>query len=206
MKYVACTVVVAPLRKDPDHRSEMTSQLLLGELGEVLETGKKFTRLRCLYDGYEGWCANNQLAEAGNGNNPGMATSTFESAAITQAALDYLDVPYIWGGKSKYGIDCSGFCQQVYKQFGITLPRDAYLQAELGEVVGFLPEAQPGDLAFFDNEEGRITHVGMMLSSEEIVHASGKVRIDKIDQHGIINKETGERTHRLRIIKRHKKP
>jgi cell wall-associated NlpC family hydrolase len=84
----------------------------------------------------------------------------------------------------------------------IALPRDAYQQATIGEAVGFLQEAQLGDLAFFDNEEGKITHVGIILNDEHIIHASGKVRIDKIDNMGIVNSETNERTHSLRLIKR----
>ncbi len=207
MKNVSCSVVVAPLRKEPSHRSEMVSQLLLNEHAAVLETEKQFTKVRCLYDDYEGWIANNQIVPV---NEPASiindSVTSLDAASIRQTALTYLDVPYLWGGKSKCGIDCSGFCQQVFKSFGIKLPRDAYQQAALGEVVGFLLEAQGGDLAFFDNEEGRITHVGIMLSTDEIIHASGKVRIDKIDNQGIIHSQTGARTHKLRIIKRYKKP
>ncbi len=206
MKYVICSVAVAPLRKEPSHRSEMTSQLLMNEAAEVLEAEKQFTKVRCLYDGYEGWVANNQVSSAEEISVAEQQSQPFESRAIRKVAFTYLDVPYLWGAKSKLGIDCSGFSQQVYKEFGIQLPRDSYQQAEIGEVVGFLQEAKCGDLAFFDNEEGRITHVGIMLSSEEIIHASGKVRIDKIDNQGIINAETGARTHKLRIIKRYKKP
>jgi cell wall-associated NlpC family hydrolase len=85
---------------------------------------------------------------------------------------------------------------------GISLLRDAWLQAGQGEAIGFLEETRTGDLAFFDNEEGRITHVGILLNSNEIIHASGKVRIDKIDNMGIVQSETSERTHHLRLIKR----
>jgi len=91
----------------------------------------------------------------------------------------------------------------VYRFFNIPLLRDAYLQATQGESVGFLQEVKCGDLAFFDNAEGRITHVGILLNESEIIHASGKVRIDKIDNAGIINTDTGLRTHQLRIIKRY---
>lgn len=206
MKYVTSSVAVAPIRKEPGHRSEMTSQLLQNEIAEVLETEKQFTRLRCLYDDYEGWCANNQLVEAIHPEPVEYDLFSFNAENLNQVARRYLDVPYLWGGKSLFGIDCSGFCQQVFRQFGIKLPRDAYQQAEHGEVVGFLQEVVCGDLAFFDNEEGRITHVGMMLNIHEIIHSSGKVRIDKIDHQGIINSETGVRTHQLRIIKRYKKP
>lgn len=206
MKYIVSTVAVAPLRKEAAHRSEMTSQLLLNEVAEVMETAKDFTKVKCLYDGYEGWIANNQYKITDKANEDITQAKELTAENIRGVAMQYLDVPYIWGGKSKCGIDCSGFAQQVYKTFGIKLPRDSYQQAELGEMVGFLMEVQTGDLAFFDNEEGRITHVGIMLSHDEIIHASGKVRIDKIDNQGIINAETGARTHRLRIIKRYKKP
>jgi cell wall-associated NlpC family hydrolase len=84
----------------------------------------------------------------------------------------------------------------------IYLHRDAYQQATQGEGIGFLQEANCGDLAFFDNEHGKITHVGILLDSSTIIHASGKVRIDSIDNVGIINSETGLRTHNLRVIKR----
>jgi gamma-D-glutamyl-L-lysine dipeptidyl-peptidase len=122
---------------------------------------------------------------------------------IKHIAMQYLHAPYLWGGRSVFGIDCSGFTQQVFRFFAKHLPRDAYQQAVLGEVVGFLQEAQCGDLAFFDNAEGRITHVGMMLDAQTIVHASGRVRIDSIDNMGIISSDTGERTHQLRILKRY---
>ena len=91
----------------------------------------------------------------------------------------------------------------TFKFLNIQLPRDAWQQAETGNTVNFLQEAHCGDLAFFDNEEGYITHVGILLNSNEIIHSSGKVRIDKIDTQGILNIETKQRTHKLRIIKRY---
>lgn len=127
----------------------------------------------------------------------------FTKDYINHIARTYLNTPYLWGGKSVFGIDCSGYSQQVYRFFNKVLPRDAYQQAALGEVVGFLQEATCGDLAFFDNAEGSITHVGIMLDAENIIHSSGKVRIDKIDNMGIVSADSGERTHKLRIIKRY---
>jgi hypothetical protein len=121
---------------------------------------------------------------------------------LLNIAEPYLNTAYLWGGKSIFGIDCSGFVQQVYKMLGIVLPRDAYQQATVGESVGFLEEVQLGDLAYFDNAERRITHVGIMLNSHQIIHASGKVRIDNIDNMGIVNSDTELRTHQLRMIKR----
>lgn len=121
---------------------------------------------------------------------------------VKDAAQFYLGSPYLWGGRSVFGIDCSGFSQMVFKQLGIKLKRDAWQQVEQGELVGFLQEANAGDLAFFDNEEGRITHVGIMLDNQQIIHASGNVRIDPIDNQGIFNTELNRYTHKLRIIKR----
>lgn len=117
-------------------------------------------------------------------------------------AKTYLNTPYLWGGKSPYGIDCSGFVQQVGKLAGISLPRDASQQVSEGEEISFLGNTVPGDLAFFDNEEGRIIHVGLLLGNGEIIHASGQVRIDSIDQEGIYNLDLKRYTHHLRTIKR----
>ncbi len=121
---------------------------------------------------------------------------------IAENAFLYLNAPYLWGGRSPFGIDCSGFTQMAYKLSGIKLPRDSSEQAAVGHALSFVEEAEPGDLAFFDNDEGRIVHVGIMLGDHKIIHASGKVRIDKIDHHGIFNVDTGRYSHDLRIIKR----
>ena len=108
------------------------------------------------------------------------------------------------GSRAKYEIDKdSGFTQMIYKSLGVPLLRDAYQQATQGEGIGFLQEVKCGDLAFFDNVEGRITHVGILLNEREIIHSSGKVRIDRIDSQGILNTDTQERTHQLRLIKRY---
>lgn len=122
---------------------------------------------------------------------------------VKQIAYKFLNTAYLWGGKSVFGIDCSGFCQQVYKFLNVKLPRDAWQQAEGGEIVESLKRVQCGDLAFFDNEEGKITHVGLLLNENEIIHSSGKVRLDKIDKEGIVNLETKQRTHKLKVIKRY---
>ncbi len=123
-------------------------------------------------------------------------------SAIVETAFLFLNVPYLWGGKSPFGIDCSGFTQTVYKLCGYSLLRDAKEQATQGEVLSFIEESEPGDLAFFDNEEGIITHVGIIMNDYNIIHAHGKVRIDKLDHSGIYNVDTNQHSHKLRVIKR----
>ena len=130
------------------------------------------------------------------------ASASNDAKSIRQLTYRFLNIPYLWGGKSVFGLDCSGYVQTVYKFLGIALRRDAHQQASQGEPIGFLEETRTGDLAFFDNEEGRITHVGILLNANEIIHASGKVRIDKIDNMGIVQSETQFRTHHLRLIRR----
>lgn len=121
---------------------------------------------------------------------------------LITTAYQYLNAPYLWGGKTPFGIDCSGFTQMVYKLNGYKLLRDASQQATQGDPLSFIEESEPGDLAFFDNEEGRIIHVGIMMENNYIIHASGKVRIDRLDHLGIYNAEQNRHTHRLRVIKK----
>ena len=121
---------------------------------------------------------------------------------LINTSFMYLNAPYLWGGKTPFGIDCSGFTQMVYKLNGYHLLRDASQQALQGEALSFIEESEPGDLAFFDNEEGKIIHVGIIMDDNYIIHASGKVRIDRLDHYGIYNKELHQYTHNLRILKR----
>jgi cell wall-associated NlpC family hydrolase len=122
--------------------------------------------------------------------------------SITETALRFINSPYIWGGRIPSGIDCSGLTQLVYKIHGKAIPRDSGQQAEKGEIINLLYESKPGDLVFFDNERGIITHVGMIFSEGLVIHASGRVRIDTMDHQGIFKSETGKYSHHLRIIKR----
>lgn len=159
---------------------------------------------------------NNQLTALGLGANLKAApllNLTFEShlqthskkldkTKLLEIASLYLNAPYLWGGKTPFGIDCSGFTQMVYRIAGYALARDASAQALQGESLSFIEETEPGDLAFFDNNEGEIIHVGMVLDQNYIVHAHGKVRIDRLDHTGIFNTDTGLYSHKLRIIKK----
>jgi hypothetical protein len=123
-------------------------------------------------------------------------------AFIKKIAFTFLNTPYLWGGRSVFGIDCSGFTQLVFKCINIALPRDAYQQAAQGEAVVSLERAKCGDLAFFNNLADRVVHVGILLNSNMIIHASGKVRIDAMDAMGIVSSDTGKHTHDLKAIKR----
>lgn len=248
MKLAACNLSIVPLRAEASHRSEMVSQVLFGEVFEIIAEDIDFVKIKVLSVDYEGWIQRNQYTIISStdhantilvGRNGAIATSEKHSVHLVHGTaihsteihlgeelfhikgdlrdgtLDDFEVefqhlveyynnsPYLWGGRSIYGIDCSGFSQVLYRHFGISLPRDAWQQAEKGEVVDFLSEIKKGDLAFFDNEAGRITHVGVMIDAETIIHASSRIRIDKMDNEGIFNAELNKYTHRLRIVKRY---
>jgi hypothetical protein len=252
MKYAVCSVPVSPLRNQPHHNVEMISQQLFGERCSILENLPGWVKIKCKYDGYEGWCQASHIQEieeehfesekltAGWMNEVcydgekmivpfGSSLETFKKGRanwkdkpvtyngkfyspdkekinkknIKWIAFKYLNTAYLWGGRSVFGIDCSGFTQGVYKFLNICLPRDSWQQAESGQTIELLNETNCGDLCFFDNEEGRITHVGILLNQHKVIHSSGKVRIDEIDDVGIINKDSQLRTHKLRVIKRY---
>lgn len=236
----------------------MVTQLLFGDVFEILEIHPKWIRIKDAYDGYESWIDHKQWLEISietfeelkkthakqvvsdlaavvrinekefqsiliGSSLPGLnnqhivsvesqnfafdgsffnLNSTPQKNKLVENSFMYLNAPYLWGGKTPFGIDCSGFTQMVYKLNGFALPRDAYQQAEIGETLSFVEEAEPGDLAFFDDDEGNIIHVGMVLEQGTIIHASGKVRIDALDHQGIYNKELKNYSHKLRLIKK----
>ncbi|MBK9570785.1 MAG: C40 family peptidase [Chitinophagaceae bacterium] len=120
---------------------------------------------------------------------------------INHLTSQWLNAPYMWGGRTPLGVDCSGFVQVIYKLMGMDIPRDTWQQAQEGKPVKKFSDVQTGDLAFFDNKED-IVHVGILLGNDQIMHASGKVRIDTINKKGIVDAETGKRTLRLNAIRR----
>jgi len=142
------------------------------------------------------------------GENKYSTGSDFSSAylkvseSLADTSMKFINSPYIWGGRIPSGIDCSGFVQLVYKIQGINIPRDSWQQAEAGESISFIEESLPGDLVLFDDERGKITHVGMILAQGLVIHASGRVRIDNIDHQGIYKNEIKGYSHKLRTIRR----
>jgi hypothetical protein len=256
MSYVICPLSVIPIRASASHSSEMVSQLLFGELAEVLETkGRQWLRLRCHWDNLVGWANANQLQPItpsefatyqqhfaycleltqpvvsddyflpvtlgaqlpdydGIRLKMGGITFTFSGQAVfpgdmspsvelmLKIARRYLHAPYLSGGRSPFGIDSGGFLQMVFKLLHIRLPREAAQQVFGGEAVDFVEQAQAGDLAFFEDRQGRINHTGIILPEHRIIHAYGKVRVDNVDHFGIYNLEQNRYTHRLRVVKR----
>jgi gamma-D-glutamyl-L-lysine dipeptidyl-peptidase len=122
--------------------------------------------------------------------------------SIYVIARFFLAAPYLWGGRTPFGIDCSGFTQQVFRICGHKIPRDAWQQQAEGDAVSFA-KSKPGDLAFFASSDGKITHVGMICEYNHIIHAHGEVRIDKLDERGIFNEDRDQYTHQLHSIKRY---
>jgi hypothetical protein len=125
-----------------------------------------------------------------------------DKESILKTAFLFLNTPHFWGGKTPFGIDSSGFTQMVYKLCGYQLLRKANQQAKQGEVLSFIEESEPGDLAFFDDNEGNINHVGIIMKDNHVIHSYGKVRIDMLDHSGIYNVDSKRHTHKLRVIKK----
>lgn len=219
-----------PVRESASHKSQLVTEILYGQRFQIVETKETWKRIKILSDGYEGWIEfnHNSLGDAeikciSKRHNilepefggfvdiyPGAELSSHElqfllepnsSINLISLAKTYLNAPYLWGGKTPKGIDCSGFMQVLFSTQEIFLPRDAYQQAESGIEVNFQDKVE-GDLAFFNNDEGRITHVGLILKNNQIIHASEMVRIDKLTETGIWNDELEKQTHSFSHIRR----
>ena len=126
--------------------------------------------------------------------------------SLLQTVRFFLNVPYLWGGKNAMGMDCSGFTQVVMSLFGKKLLRNASEQATQGKKISDLKKVQAGDLAFFDHEDGKISHVGIVIDSERVIHCSGRVKVEKLDRRAsggvyILSAE-GIHTHHLVSIRR----
>ncbi|MES2799840.1 MAG: C40 family peptidase [Bacteroidota bacterium] len=248
MKKAYCIVSISPVRLEASDRSEMTSQLLFGEVVSVEEEQFPWLKIKTYSDNYEGYIDHKhvhyltdkelnrwldgityltsqtldlktpwgkQIIVKGSfvpfhaeGNfNIGMDQFTYtddyqhDQRTAFQIANDYLNAPYLWGGKSPFGIDCSGLTQQVFRFQDINLPRDAFQQVDYGMNVPF-DQAEADDVAFFSNKEGKITHVGIIGPKNAIIHAAGRVRVDQLTREGIVNSETQQLTHTLHSIKR----
>lgn len=227
-----CHVLISPVRREGAEQSEMISQMLYGETCSVLESEGGFSKIKMNFDGVEGWVQSLHIQEVNAGQTKNTVEEPFgvydlpegrsllsigsEVVFDTEKTADpeiprntiatisrkFLNVPYLWGGRSFFGVDADGFVQLVFKVHQIFLPRSAEKMAEVGEVVDFLGESEAGDLAFFENEDGKIRHVGIMLNSYEVIHAFGKVRIDALDSSGIYSAELKKHTHKLRFIRR----
>ncbi len=182
-----------PLAEKNKYSGNWVQEISVNDQKLMIPFGSNLSILNADIPGYE---------FAYNGNIYDAASNKISAKSISNIASVFLNTAYMWGGRSVFGIDCSGFVQAVFKMMNVQLARDANRQVEAGEAVGFLQEVVCGDLAFFDDEQGDIIHVGIMLNSSQIIHSSGIVRIDAIDSEGIINGTTKRRTHRLRVIKR----
>lgn len=257
---------VTPVREEPSEAAEQATQLLFGEVCEVVDHLPGWTKIRSTMDGQTGWVsakmvtpvseeAKKQWGDEAMGvvtvpmavatdiatgekrmltigtRLPNYADGTFivlekqyqidpscvyeikgerlevKGEEVVRVAKSLLNVPYLWGGKNMMGFDCSGFVQTVYSVFGIQLLRNAREQITQGEVVNSLAESQPGDLVFFDHSDRdpnatKISHVGMLISPTQVIHCSGCVHIDRIDEMGVYL-SNGEMTHHLVQIKRY---
>jgi hypothetical protein len=254
-KFAVCPLSAIAVRNHPTQKSEMLTQILFGELVEIMEErGKAWCLIRCLWDDAVGWVASNQIVALNLAELPlfqkeeGLSLELFQPITasdhflpvpmgarfpgfdgirfrffqkdynftgqvifptksianrplLVKIARRYLHAPFMWGGRSPLGIDAPGLVQMAFKLSGIRLPRTADQQVLQGQQIDFAEQASPGDVAFFENNTGRIVHTGIVLADNQILHAFGKVRVDVMDHFGIFDKDKKKYTHRLRVVK-----
>lgn len=251
-KFGIVQLTVVPVRSSPDDRAEICTQLLFGDLLEVIQVKVyNWVKIKCVFDGYVGWVDPKQIVFISkelfltyqyaprvyaldlvyelNLKDDSIRVVTFGSflpflkgkdmeiddeminydgkhgsydiAELTSVAQHFLGSPYLWGGKSVMGIDCSGFVQQVFRICGVALPRDASQQVACGRHVSY-DRQEAGDLAFFANKEGKVIHVGIILPGHKIIHAHGQVKISTLDKTGIVDESPEGYSHYLYEVKR----
>ncbi len=251
MEYGICNLSIIPLRSEASERSEQVSQVLFGEIFEIIEWKENWVKVITTFDHYTGWIGRLQFIMLGHidynnfkqnpapltyrpvtqawkiennsvmflpvgsslafmeGTTCHLGTDKFEIIGeigepenLLATATSFLNTPYLWGGRTHFGIDCSGFAQTVFKLHGINLLRDASMQVTQGYEISSLNDVKLGDLAFFENAEVKIIHVGIIINHDKIIHASGKVKIDNIDEKGIYSEDLKRYTHKLSSIRR----
>jgi len=251
MDLIISLIPLIPIRKEPNHRSEMVSQMLFGEKAKIISYNKEWVEIETKFDDYRGWIelkstasynpkihdkewtitskpisivkkanrsflisSGSEIPTPDKSNRFELNSETYEIEGdnkmpiqppvktIIEIAYEFINAPYLWGGRSIFGIDCSGFTQILYKNVGISLPRDSKDQAGKGILIESIEDSKPGDLLFFQNDQGLVVHVGMLLPKNKIIHSSVYVRVDKVDDRGIFNLKENMYTHSLKIIKR----